>query len=93
MDVETKVVGITDGQPVEVTTTTSQKIMDMIEELRSTAAGEKHVAVGMFIIDDQGRQWVDFYCERTAWLSMVGAASLLQHRIMSRYEQSLEGSA
>lgn len=75
------------GQAVELTTETSAKIMEVIEGLRSTAAGEKHLAVGFFLVDAMGRCWTNFRMEPGAHLDSVGAVTLLKERIVREYER------
>lgn len=82
-----KVVDITNGQPIVIETTTSDEIMAMIDALRSVAAGEKHLAVGMFLVDAEGRAWTNFLCEEGSWIDSLGASSLLKHRILVQYEK------
>lgn len=74
------------GEPVDVTTTTSPEIMELIEALRSVAAGEKHLAVGMFLIDAQGRMWTNFRLEAGADINAVAAVTILKHRIVLAFE-------
>ncbi len=74
------------GQTFEVETTTSPQILEHIDALRSIAAGEKHLAVGMFLIDAQGRCWTNFLIEEGAHLDAVGAVTLLKDRVVRRYE-------
>lgn len=78
------------GQAFDVATETSPKIMEFIEALRSTAAGEKHLAVGFFLVDAQGRPWMNFRVEFGAWLDSVGAVTLLKERIVRAYEADKE---
>lgn len=78
------------GQAFDVTTETSPKIMEFIEALRSTAAGEKHLAIGFFLVDAQGRPWMNFHIELGAWLDSVGAVTLLKERIIRAYDADEE---
>lgn len=75
------------GKAVSVETTTSPKIMEFIEALRSTAAGEKHLAVGFFLVDAEGRCWMNFRMEDGSLLDSVGAVTLLKDRIVRQYNQ------
>ena len=74
------------GRPVDLATETSAEIMGFIEALRSTAAREKHVAVGFFLVDAQGRCWMNFRMERESALDSVGAVTILKERIVRAYE-------
>lgn len=74
------------GKPVDVATETSPTIMEFIEALRSTAAGEKNLAVGFFLIDAQGRSWMNFRMEPGSLLDSVGAVTILKERIVRAYE-------
>jgi hypothetical protein len=76
------------GQAVDVTTETSPAIMQLIEGLRSTAAGEKHLAVGFFLVDAQGRAWLNFRTETGSALDSVGAVTLLKERVTRWYEEN-----
>lgn len=80
-DAAPKVVDL-QGNPVDVATETSPEIMEVIERLRSVAAGEKHLAVGCFLIDAMGRFWLNWRVEDQAHLDSVGAAKLLEERIV-----------
>lgn len=75
------------GHAVDVTSDTSPEIMGLIEGLRSIAAGEKHLAVGFFVVDAMGRVWTNFRLETGSLIDSVGGASLLQHRILKEYEK------
>ena len=79
------------GQAVDVTGDTSPKIMEFIEALRATAAGEKHLAVGFFLVDAQGRPWLNFRMEEGSLLDSVGAVTLLKDRILREYEERQRG--
>lgn len=85
---QTKVVGITTGKPVNVEPTTSSEIMDLIELTRSIASGEKHLAVGMFLVDETGRCWTQFRLESGSGLDSVGAVTILKSRIVDEYERA-----
>lgn len=76
------------GHAVSLETTTSPKIMEFIEALRSTAAGEKHLAVGFFVVDAQGRCWTNFLMEPGAALDSVGAVTILKDRVVRQYEEA-----
>jgi hypothetical protein len=75
------------GQAFDLTTETSPKIMEFIEALRATAAGEKHLAVGFFLVDAHGRCWMNFRMEPGSALDSVGAVTLLKNRIVREYEK------
>ena len=75
------------GKPFELTTETSPEIMEFIEALRSTAAGEKHLAVGFFLVDAQGRPWTNFRMEPGSLLDSVGAVTILKDRVIREYER------
>jgi len=77
------------GEAFDVATETSPKIMEVIESLRATAAGEKHLAVGFFLVDAQGRHLVNYYVKAGAWLDSIGAVALLKHRILCEHEKRL----
>ena len=53
------VVGL-DGQPVVVSPTTEPRMLEFIDAMKDIASGEKHVACGMFLVDDMGRVWTNF---------------------------------
>lgn len=78
------------GKAVSVETTTSAQIMEFIEALRSVAAGEKHLAVGFFLVDAQGRCWTNFLMELGAALDSVGAVTLLKDRVLREYNRAQE---
>jgi hypothetical protein len=82
-----KVVRITDKKAYDVSVTTSPEIMDKIERVRSVAAGEKHVAIGVFMVDAMGRLWTDFLLEDFIGTS-IGGTALLQSRVIAEYEKS-----
>lgn len=75
------------GKAVNVETTTSPKIMEFIEALRSTAAGEKYLAVGFFLVGADGVPWMNFRLEESSLLDAVGAVTLLKKRVMDEYER------
>lgn len=75
------------GKAISVETTTSAELLGYIEKLRSTAAGEKHLAVGFFLVDAQGRCWTDFLCEAGSHLDSVGAVTILKDRVVREYEK------
>jgi hypothetical protein len=75
------------GREVDLTTETSPAIMEYIEALRSTAAGEKHLAVGFFLVDVHGRCWTNFLIENGSALDSVGAVTILKDRIIREYEK------
>ena len=75
------------GDAFDLTVETSPKIMEFIEALRSTAAGEKHLAVGFFLVDAVGRCWMNFRIEEGSALDSVGAVTLLKGRIVKEYER------
>lgn len=86
MSTEVKVVDI-EGKPFDVSPETSPKIMEFIEGLRSTAAGEKHIAVGFFLVDAMGRCWINYRMEAGSLLDAVGAATILRERVVREYEK------
>lgn len=75
------------GHAFDLATETSPKIMEFIEALRSTAAGEKHLAVGFFLVDAQGRCWTNFVIELGSALDSVGAVTILKDRVIREYEK------
>lgn len=76
------------GKALSIETTTSPKIMEFIEALRSTAAGEKHTAVGFFLVDAQGRCWMNFRMEDGSLLDSVGAVTVLKDRVVREYNRA-----
>lgn len=79
------------GHAFDLTPETSAKIMELIEGLRATAAGEKHLAVGFLVVDAQGRSLTNFLIEDGSALDSVGAVTLLKDRIVREYEKRNEG--
>lgn len=77
------------GQAVDVTGDTSPALLALVERLRSIVAGEKHLAVGFFVVDAMGRPATDFLLETGSFIDSVGAASLLHSRVLHEYERSI----
>lgn len=81
-----KVIGI-NGKPHEVTADTSAKVRQSLEWAMSNFDGEKHVAVGVVIVDHMGRVGTSFYWETGFSHNLISAAALLQSRAIAHFEQ------